>query len=62
MAKLTNQQINDIAEKCECGYFEYGDAQGEVRLDFARAIEVACRAERIKETGRVVGEVVRLLA
>lgn len=41
MAKLTDEQINDIAEKCGCGYFEYGDAQGKVRLDFARAIEKA---------------------
>ena len=39
--KLTEEQINDIAERCGCGYFEYGDAQGEVRLDFARAIEQA---------------------
>ena len=41
---LTNEQINDVAGKCKCGYFQYGDVQGHVRLNFARAIEAACQA------------------
>ena len=44
---LTNEQINNIAENCKCGYFQYGDAQGHVRLNFARAIEVACQANDV---------------
>ena len=47
MAKLTDEQIDNVAEKCECGYFEYGDAQGKVRFDFARAIETACQANEV---------------
>ncbi len=48
MKNLTDEQINDVAEKCGCGYFEYGDAQGEVRLDFARAIEKEVWAQNTK--------------
>ncbi len=44
---LTNEQINNIADNCKCGYFQYGDAQGHVRLNFARAIEAACQANDI---------------
>ena len=40
---LTNEQINNIADNCKCGYFQYGDAQGRLRLIFARAVEAACQ-------------------
>lgn len=38
---LTNEEILELAEPFGC--FQYGDAQGDKRLDFARAIIAAAR-------------------
>lgn len=47
MKILTEEQINDIAENCKCPHFQYGDANGHLRLTFARAIEAACQAKDV---------------
>ena len=46
-AEVTDEQILEIAEPF--GAFEYGDAQGDKRVDFARAI-LALRPERVPMT------------
>lgn len=46
-AELTDEQILEVAEPF--GAFEYGDAQGDKRIDFARAV-LALRPERVPMT------------
>lgn len=47
-AEVTDEQILEIAEPF--GEFQYGDAQGHKRIDFARAI-LSPRPERVPMTG-----------
>jgi hypothetical protein len=43
MAPLSDEQIDEIAEPF--GFFMYGDAQGDKRTAFARAIESAIKGD-----------------
>ena len=50
-AEVTDEQILEVAEPF--GEFQYGDAQGDKRIDFARAI-LALRHERVPMTDEQV--------
>ena len=50
---MTDEQILEVAEPF--GAFEYGDAQGDKRVDFARAI-LALRPKRVPMTDEQINE------
>lgn len=54
-AEVTDEQILEVAEPF--GAFEYGDAQGDKRIDFARAI-LALRPERVPMTDEQLNDLI----